>query len=145
MKRFFLVFTILFCAAVVAMIGWVVYVAYFEEKGSLRHVQRIAGQLNAVGDTRESFELTATAHSDRSLTLRYEMFDLYAEDVDEAGKRAVRERLRTHACTDKGLRELLDAGVMLRVVIVDGDDAPILSTELLRWECGGVATAGSSR
>ena len=73
------------------------------------------------------------------------MFDAYAEDIDDTAKRTAREKVRTHACTHAALRELLDAGVALRIIMVDGDDAPILQTEILRWECGGVATAESSR
>ena len=38
-----------------------------------------------------------------------------------------------------------DAGADAVDRIVDGDDVPMLQTEILRWECGGAPTAASSR
>ena len=146
MKRVFLAGTILFCAAVAWILIEVARRAWLEEKGSMRHLQRIASQINGLepDDTRD-FELTATAHSDRSLTLRYELLETRAADADEAMKRQVRELFRKDACEKKALRELLDSGATLRVMIVDGEDVPILQSEILRWECGEVSTARSSQ
>ena len=147
MKRVILAGTIVFCAAVAWIVLEIVRRTWFEEKGSLRHLQRIAKQINALPPEKQSdaYELTATAHSDRSLTLRYEMFDTHAADYDDAAKREVREMFRENACTKEALRELLDNGATLRLLVVDEADVPVVQTEILRWECGGVATSRSSR
>jgi hypothetical protein len=140
-----LIVTIVLCAIVVVWVGMLVFRAY-EKPGSMRHLQRIALQINErIPYEDEEFELTATAHSDRSLTLRYAFIDAYAEDFDDATKRQARETFRKHLCTNKALRELLETGVKMRIHVVDGDDVPMLQTEVLRWECGGAATAQSSR
>ncbi|HEX6097815.1 MAG TPA: hypothetical protein VF432_15930 [Thermoanaerobaculia bacterium] len=148
MKRFLLVGTILFCAAVVAILAEIVRRSFFEKPGSPSHLKRIALQINErEWETNEdSVVVPVSAQAgDRRLTMQYELLTASAAEVDDVTRREVREVMRRGACEKDAFRELLDAGVTLQYVINDSDGAPVLSTEVLRWECGGGLSAPSSR
>jgi hypothetical protein len=147
MKKFFLVATIIFCIACAAIVFELVRRAYFEPKGSPSHLRRIAAQINdrAPMDAGEMMEVTGAESSDTTLVVHYRLLNAFAANVDAPMQRKVREVLRGHACEKEALREVLDGGAALRYVLVDMNDAPILDTEILRWECGVVAIAPSSR
>lgn len=146
MKKLFLVGSVLFAAAIVAIIIAVGRRA-FEKPGAPSHLRRIAAQINARApmDAGGMLEVTAAESDATSLTVHYQLLNADAAKVDATGQRAAREQLRQHSCEKEDLRELLDNGVTLHYVLVDMKNVPILSTDILRWECGGGLTAPSSR
>ena len=147
MRKLLLIGTILFAVACAAILFEVFRRTYFEPKGSPSHLRRVAAQINGKEpiDAGEMLELTGAESRDTTLVVHYQVLNALAANVTEPGKRQVREVLRGKACETAALREVLDNGATLRYVLVDMNKVPILDTEILRWECGGVTTARSSQ
>ena len=148
MKRFFTIATIVFCVALLAILAEVVRRAYFEPKGSPSHLRRIAAQINGRVPMRTAdamLDVTGAEASGTTLVVHYQLLNALAANVDPPLARKVREVLRSHACEKGGLRDVLDGGATLRYILVDMNKAPLLDTEIQRWECGGVVTSPSTQ
>jgi hypothetical protein len=142
-----LIVTIVLCAI---LLVWLIMIArrVFEKPGSPRHLERIALQINEREwkSSEDAVVIPASAQAGNGrLTVQYELLTMSAAEVDDGTRREMREVMRRDACGKDALRELLDAGVTLQYVLNDTAGAQVLSTEVLRWECGGGLSAPSSQ
>ncbi len=146
MKKLLLAGGILFGVACLALVAVAIRRA-LERPGDPSHQRRIAAQINARApiDATAMLEVTGASSDATSLTVRYQLLNARAANVEAPGERAAREELRKHSCETKELRALLDDGVTLHYVVTDIDNVPFLKTDVLRWECGAGLTAPSSQ